>query len=128
MPVKYITVTPITNLFLPATRSFGDIAIVGAVAGATHGPKKTPAPITNPLAVSFQSPLSLTTSAATAAANATLTFAAVPAAIVPGMEIVDLTKRSVIPDGAFVQSTTATTVVMNENAVGTGVANGDTIQ
>jgi hypothetical protein len=128
MPVRYITVTPITDLFVPATRSFGDIAIVGAVVAAAHGPKKTPVPITNPLAVSFQSPLSLTTSAATAAGNATLTFAAVPAAIVQGMEIVDLTNRPVIPDGAFVQSTTATTVVMNQNAVGAGVANGDSIQ
>jgi hypothetical protein len=128
MPVRYITVTPITDLFVPATQSFGDIAIVGAIANGAHGPKKTPVPITNPLAVSFQSPLSLTTSAATAAANATLTFAAVPPGIVPGMEVVDLTNRPVIPDGAFVQSMTATTVVMNQSATGAGVANGDSIQ
>ena len=128
MPVRYITVTPITNLFVPATRSFGDIAIVGAVAANTHGPKKTPVPITNPLAVSFQSPTRLTTSAATAAGNPTLTFVAVPPAIVPGMEIADLTNTSVIPDGTFVQSTTATTVVMNQNAAGAGVGNGDSIQ
>jgi len=128
MPVRYITVTPITDLFVPVTRSFGDIAIVGAVANGVHGPKKTPVAITNPLAVSFQSPLSLTTSAATAAANTTLTFAAVPPGIVAGMEIVDLTNKAVIPDGAFVQSTTATTVVMNQGATGAGVANGDSIQ
>ena len=67
MPVRYITVTPIVDLFVPATRSFGDIAIVGAVADATHGPKKTPVPITNPLGVSFQSPQTLNTGAATAA-------------------------------------------------------------
>ena len=30
MSVRYITVTPVTNLFKPVTRSFGDIAIVGA--------------------------------------------------------------------------------------------------
>jgi hypothetical protein len=54
MPVKYITVTPLTNLFVPATRSFGDIAIVGAVDDAATGPKKTPVPITNPNAVSFR--------------------------------------------------------------------------
>src|SRR6516162_5859141 len=98
MPVRYITVTPITNLFVPATRSFGDIAIVGAVAANTHGPKKIPVPITNPLAVSFQSATRLTTGAATAAGNSTLTFAAVPSAIVPGMEIADLTNTAVIPD------------------------------
>jgi len=128
MPVRYITVTPITNLFVPATRSFGDIAIVGAVAANAHGPKKTPVPITNPLAVSFQSATRLTTSAATAAGNPTLTFAAVPPAIVPGMEIADLTNTAVIPDGTFVQSTTATTIVMNQNATGAGVGNGDSIQ
>jgi hypothetical protein len=128
MPVRYITVTPITNLFVPATRSFGDIAIVGAVAANTHGPKKTPVPITNPLAVSFQSAMRLTTSAATAAGNPTLTFFAVPAAIVPGMEITDLTNTAVIPDGTFVQSTTATAIVMNQDATGAGVGNGDSIQ
>jgi hypothetical protein len=30
MTVRYITVTPVTNLFKPVTRSFGDIAIIGA--------------------------------------------------------------------------------------------------
>lgn len=30
MPVRYIDVKPVTNLFKPVTRSFGDIAIVGA--------------------------------------------------------------------------------------------------
>jgi hypothetical protein len=55
MPVKYITVTPLTNLFLPATRSFGDIAIIGAVDDQTTGPRKTAVPITNPNAVTFNS-------------------------------------------------------------------------
>ncbi len=54
MPVKYITVTPLTNLFVPATRSYGDIAIVGAVDITATGPKKTAVPITNPNAVSYQ--------------------------------------------------------------------------
>jgi hypothetical protein len=128
MPVRYITVTPIVDLFVPATRSFGDIAIIGAVANSTHGPKKTPVPITNPLAVSFQSPQTLNTSAATASGNATLTFAAVPSTIVPGMAVTDTTSPTIIPAGTFVQSTTATTVVMNQNATGAGVGNGDGIQ
>jgi hypothetical protein len=54
MSVRYITVTPLTNMFVPATRSFGDIAIVGAIDNAAQGPKKTPVPITNPNAVTFQ--------------------------------------------------------------------------
>lgn len=128
MPVRYITVTPIVDLFVPATRSFGDIAIVGAVADATHGPKKTPVPITNPLGVSFQSPQTLNTGAATAAGNATLTFAAVPSTIVAGMAVADLTNPTLIPAGTFVQSTTPTTVVMSQNAAGAGVGSGDAIQ
>jgi hypothetical protein len=49
MPVRYITVTPVTNLFKPATRSFGDIAIVGATdADATSRTPNTPVVVTNP--------------------------------------------------------------------------------
>ncbi len=55
MAVRYITVTPITDLFKPATRAFGDIAIVGAADDAATGPKKTPIPITNPESVSDDS-------------------------------------------------------------------------
>ncbi len=54
MPVRYITVTPITKLFKPVTRSFGDIAIVGTTDNDANGPKKTPVPITNPNNVSYK--------------------------------------------------------------------------
>lgn len=57
MPVRYIDVKPVTNLFKPATRSFGDIAIVGAAAAAAQGSNNTPIPITNPDAVSHRSRL-----------------------------------------------------------------------
>lgn len=50
MAVRYITVTPVTKLFKPVTRAFGDIAIVGDSTGT--GPSKTPIPITNPDSVS----------------------------------------------------------------------------
>jgi hypothetical protein len=53
MAVRYITVTPVTKLFKPATRAFGDIAIVGESTG--NGPVKTPIPITNPDGVSHPS-------------------------------------------------------------------------
>ena len=52
MPVKYITVTAQTNLFLPATRSFGDIAILGAIDADAKGAKEVPVAINNPSAVS----------------------------------------------------------------------------
>jgi len=51
MPVRYIKVTPITNMFKPATRAFGDVAVVGAAAVASTGPMKKPIPVTNPNAV-----------------------------------------------------------------------------
>ncbi len=55
MAVRYITVTPITNLFKPATRAFGDLAIVGKVDNDATGPKKKPVPVTNPDSVSDKS-------------------------------------------------------------------------
>jgi hypothetical protein len=52
MPVRYITVTPVTNLFKPVERAFGDVAIVGAADGDATGPAKRPIPVTNPNSVS----------------------------------------------------------------------------
>jgi hypothetical protein len=127
MGVRYITVTPTTNLFVPATRSFGDIAIIGAVASDAKGPKKMAVAVTDPTSVSTSS-VTLTASAATAAAGATLTFAAVPSTIMQGMSITDLTTGAVIPQNTTVQSTTATTIVMSQAAAGAGVAVGDAIQ
>lgn len=58
MAVNYITVTPVAKLFKPATRAFGDIAIIGdALEGAqgATGPRKRAIPITNPDSVSHSS-------------------------------------------------------------------------
>jgi hypothetical protein len=55
MAVRYITVTPITKMFKPATRAFGDIAIVGATDNDATGPFVVPVPITNPDSVSHTS-------------------------------------------------------------------------
>jgi hypothetical protein len=55
MAVRYITVTPITKLFKPATRAFGDIAIVGATDNDATGPFLVPVPVTNPDSVSHNS-------------------------------------------------------------------------
>ncbi|NER81055.1 MAG: hypothetical protein F6K42_16100 [Leptolyngbya sp. SIO1D8] len=48
MPVRYIDVTSVTNVFKPVIRSFGDIAIVGDTDGDAQGPIKTPVAVTNP--------------------------------------------------------------------------------
>jgi hypothetical protein len=73
-------------------------------------------------------PVSLTTSGATAAGSPTLHFATVPVSIFVGMTIVDSTTGSAIPAGTTVQSTTAMSVVMSQNATGAGVGAGDRIQ
>jgi len=59
MAVRYITVTPVTKLFKPATRAFGDIAIVGLANAEAIGPMKAPVPITNPDSISYSAKTSL---------------------------------------------------------------------
>jgi hypothetical protein len=67
----------------------------------------------------------LTTNAVTAAGSAILHFATTTG-IVAGMPVSDLT-NAVVPAGATVLSTTATTVTISANVTGTGVAIGDGI-
>ena len=69
----------------------------------------------------------LTTSAPTVAGNPTLTFTAVPSWVVQGLTITDPTTAGAVPSATTVESTTATTVVMSQNAAGSGVASGDLI-
>lgn len=52
MPVRYITVTPITNMFKPVERAFGDVAIVGGTDNDATGPMTKPIAVTNPDSVS----------------------------------------------------------------------------
>lgn len=66
------------------------------------------------------------TNATTASGNAVLHFAAVPASVIAGMVVADLT-AAVIPAGTTVLSVTATTVTMSANATGGGVGSGDSI-
>jgi hypothetical protein len=72
MAVRYITVTPVTKLFKPATRAFGDIAIVGATDNDATGPTKTPVPITNPDSISYSSKTTLSTAITAAATTLTV--------------------------------------------------------
>src|SRR5215471_4805811 len=46
MSVKYIEVTAVSDLFVPATRAFGDIALIGM--GAAGSPASAPKLFTNP--------------------------------------------------------------------------------
>jgi len=73
MSIHYITVTAITNFFKPATRAFGDIAIVGVADSDSLGPIGIPVAITNPDNVGVFPETTLT--AAATAADTTLTVA-----------------------------------------------------
>lgn len=73
MPVRYIEVTSVTNLFKPVTRSFGDIAIVGDADSDANGPKKTPIPITNPNNATYSSRTSLSIALDATATTITVT-------------------------------------------------------
>lgn len=64
----------------------------------------------------------------TAAGNAVLNFASVPAWIQPGMSVRNITSPATIPGGTTVVSKTGTTVTMSANAAGAGVGNGDSIR
>jgi hypothetical protein len=70
----------------------------------------------------------LVTNAPTAAGNPTLHFAGpVPSWIIQGMGLTDPTTPGAVQAATTVASTTSTTVVMNQNAAGAGVASGDLI-
>jgi hypothetical protein len=69
----------------------------------------------------------LTTNGTTAAGNAVLHFASIPAWVTAGMTIYDTTATTVIPSGTTVLSKTATTVTMSANATGAGVGGTDNI-
>lgn len=75
----------------------------------------------------LQSSGTLITSAPTAAGNPTLNFTAVPSWVVEGMAVTDPTTSGAVQANTTVQSTTSTTIVMNQNAAGSGVQSGDLI-
>lgn len=69
----------------------------------------------------------IATNDATLAGNPTLHFLSLPAWVVVGMSVQDVTAPSVIPTGTVVLATTMTTVTLSTNVTGSGVGNGDSI-
>jgi phage tail sheath gpL-like len=72
-------------------------------------------------------PTTVATSAASATGE-TLHFTSVPANVVPGMVVLNLTHGSTIASGTTVVSTTGTTVVLSAAVASGGPSEGDTIQ
>lgn len=66
-------------------------------------------------------------SAPTASGNATLNFASTPSWVVAGMVVGNVSNPTTIPDSTIVLTPGPTTVLMNKNAQGAGVAGGDDI-
>ncbi len=69
-----------------------------------------------------------TTNALTPNGSSSLFFAAVPAAIVVGMTVINLTDPTVIPAGTTVTSKTATNVGLSAAVTGAGVPAGELIR
>lgn len=68
-----------------------------------------------------------TTNGTTALGNPTLHFASVPAGVIVGASITDVTDGTAIPAGTYVLSKTSTTVTMSANATNSGVGATDVI-
>jgi len=76
MAVRYITLTPVAKTFSPATRSFGDIAVIGSAPAAATGPVNTPIAVTNPDSVADKSNPGARTSRSTTRPGSRGTWAA----------------------------------------------------
>jgi hypothetical protein len=120
MPVKYIDVIASSDLFVPATRAYGDIAIVGK--GQAGAPASAAAEFTNPAAAVAAYPAGRSVTDAVLNSTSTVTSATA------GFTASDV-GRSVagtgIPGGATIAAVTnATTIVLSAaaTATATGVA------
>lgn len=117
MPVKYIDVTASSDLFVPATRAFGDIAIVGK--GRAGTPASGPAEFTNPGDAAARYPvirsvkdgvLNSTTTVTSATANFVAADAGRP---VTGTGISNGTTIATVTDGTTVVLSAAATATQS---------------
>jgi hypothetical protein len=131
MPVKYIDVTPISELFVAATRAYGDIAIVGR--GAADSGPSDPEEFTNPQAAVTAYPAAART-VTDAVLNSTTTVTSASANFAASDVGRSVTGQGV-PSGATIASVTnSTTIVLSAAATSTttgvtltfGVLSGDT--
>ena len=120
MPVKYIDVTASSDLFVPATRAFGDIAIVGKGQGGRQ-PRRRPE-FTNPAAAVAAYPVAR--SVTDGVLNSTTTVTSATASFVAS-DVGRPVTGTGIPDGTtIVTVTNGTTIVLSAaaTATATGVA------
>jgi hypothetical protein len=113
LPVKYIDVTAISDLFVPATRAFGDIAIVGRGQASTQA--SAPAEFTNPADAIASYPAARTVNdgvlnGSTTVTSATAGFVAADVGrVVTGNGIPNGTTISSVTDGTTIVLSTAAT-------------------
>jgi hypothetical protein len=118
MPVKYIDVTAISDLFVPATRAFGDIAIAGK--GRAGTPASGPVEFTNPADATARYPV--VRSVTDAVLNSTTTVTSATASFVASDAGRPVTGTG-IPAGATIASVTnGTTIVLSAAATATATA------
>jgi hypothetical protein len=120
MPVKYIDVAASSDLFVPATRAFGDIAIVGK--GRAGTPASGGAEFTNPAAAIAAYPVSR--SVTDGVLNSTITVTSATASFVASDVGRPVTGTGIPAGTTIVNVTNGTTIVLSAaaTATATGVA------
>jgi hypothetical protein len=118
MPVKYIDVTASSDLFVPATRAYGDIAIVGK--GRAGTPFSAPQEFTNPSAAAAQYPIARTVTDAVLDSTTTVTSAS---ADFVAADVGRPVTGTGIPNGTTISAVTnGTTITLSEAATATATA------
>jgi hypothetical protein len=118
LPVKYIDVTAISDLFVPATRAFGDIAIVGK--GRANTPASAPIEFTNPTDAIAKYPVARSVN--DGVLNGTTTITSATANFVPSDVGRPVTGVG-IPSGATIATvSTVTTILLSSTATATASA------
>ena len=115
MPVKYIDVAASSDLFVPATRAYGDIAIVGK--GRAGTPLSAPTEFTDPSTAAATYPI--VRSVTDAVLNSTTTVTSATAAFVAA-DVGRPVTGTGIPNGTTISAVTnATTITLSAAATAT---------
>jgi hypothetical protein len=115
MPVKYIDVTASSDLFVPATRAYGDIAIVGK--GRADTPASGPAEFTNPATAIAAYPVAR--SVTDAVLNSTTTVTSATASFVASDVGRPVTGTGISDHTTIATVTNGTTIVLSAAATAT---------
>lgn len=115
MPVRYIDVTAVSDLFVPATRAYGDIAIVGK--GRAGTPASDPLEFTNPADAATAYPV--VRSVTDAGLNSNTTATSATASFVASDAGRPVTGTGILAGTTIASVTNATTITLSNAASAT---------